>query len=185
MQRSALSGSSKENPWCLGEDGQLELKNKIEAEKLLRAIAARRRREREQNGTPGVLPPILLGAAPIGQGVSRQALGTPLRPLRINSGPSSSIRQDTVRRPGGHRDSTFMALREAARAQVQQVEAQHESGGRAPRAHALTHDDLYLDEVRPPSDIQPKDYHECPICRGLLSHPASYVLVADPFVVRY
>jgi hypothetical protein len=40
-----------------------------------------------------------------------------------------------------------------------------------PAAKPLTHEDLWLDNVRPPVDVAPNYEHKCGICLGIKSHP--------------
>ncbi|KAJ7212389.1 hypothetical protein B0H12DRAFT_1079445 [Mycena haematopus] len=151
MNKSALAGSSPANPWCLDENGDLVLQSVKQATATLRYVAQRGRAYR--------------GA--------------------INSGPPSSIRQNTPQeiaararsRHGAHRDPTFAALaaqvRARAAAEARARAAAFTPGSRTVRV--LLERDLYLDKIRPPTDVQAKDHHQCAICTGMLSHPVSWV----------
>ncbi|KAJ7241520.1 hypothetical protein B0H12DRAFT_1237014 [Mycena haematopus] len=149
MNKSALAGSSPANPWCLDENGNLELQSVKQATATLRYVAQRRRAYR------GV----------------------------IHSGPPSSIRQDTPQetaararpRHGAHRDPTFAALAAQVRARAA-AEARAHAAAFTPGTRTvriLLESDLYLDKIRPPTDVQAKDHHQCAICTGMLSHPVS------------
>ncbi|KAJ7250119.1 hypothetical protein B0H12DRAFT_1072136 [Mycena haematopus] len=146
MNKTALSGSSPGNPWCLDENGELVLQSVKRATAELRHATQRRRAYR--------------GA--------------------INTGPPSSIRQDTREeivaraRARAHRDPTFAAqaaLRAQAAAEARAEVAAYTKGSRAERI--LLERDLYLDNLRPPPDVEAKDFHQCCICTGVLSHPVS------------
>ncbi|KAJ6490869.1 hypothetical protein C8R45DRAFT_1096416 [Mycena sanguinolenta] len=184
MRRNTLRGSSKENPWCFDEDGELELHDTIEAKKQLRAIAARNRALRAMQPLSAAQPRNSSATSSIGHNPgTRQVLARARH--RINSGPPSSIRQDTNaeiaarRRSGGHRDPTFAALRAEVRGQAPQDLLCHvatplaKEGRRWLRDRPLTHDDLYLDAERPAGNVEPKDYHLCAICKAMLLHPVS------------
>ncbi|KAJ6451150.1 hypothetical protein C8R45DRAFT_1113694 [Mycena sanguinolenta] len=94
MSGRSLSGSSVENPWCIDENGELILQNALRdketAIRQLRGIMSTR-------------------------AARMRAAGGPQHP-RINSGPPSSIRQDTIQELAarqsarGHQDPTFAAL---------------------------------------------------------------------------
>lgn len=58
-------------------------------------------------------------------------------------------------------------------AYVQRTNAQSRAaaGHRQERKRALTHDDLWLNELRPSVDVSPAPEHKCGICFGIKSHP--------------
>jgi hypothetical protein len=52
----------------------------------------------------------------------------------------------------------------------------HGMGGQAFRVHrvpALSDNDLYLTQMRPPAKSSPLPHHKCNICHGMKSHPVS------------
>ncbi|KAJ7916660.1 hypothetical protein B0H13DRAFT_357958 [Mycena leptocephala] len=188
-----LSGSTRERPWTLDENGTLVLlgvngaRREVASAPLQRALLI-------NEGPPSLIVPEVRVRR------VQSAVFVHEPPSRVHADPAFVA----PRASGGHANPTFAALRAEVHADAAtdrerrriltalQCYRQERLAGtgystftaasarvRALQAKLkkvpLTHDTLYLDDACPPTDpdIDVKPYHECGICMGLLSHPVS------------
>ncbi|KAJ6477913.1 hypothetical protein C8R47DRAFT_1219815 [Mycena vitilis] len=107
-------------------------------------------------------------------GGQKSGLGnTPDNPLMVNEngrvvGSLSPVRR---RRPLVPRQDNVNARLPTPDPQPQPLP---QPGTRAPRLQALSDEDLYIDEVRPPCKTTERTHYECGICLHIKSHPVYY-----------
>ncbi|KAJ7666198.1 hypothetical protein DFH06DRAFT_1323328 [Mycena polygramma] len=185
---SALDGSSVENRWILDRSGQLRLFG-------LRPTNPRTGQDSTSVPNVSTVTPVQDSGATISAASNHRALDG----LTVNNASTSAAQAAEASVAGPIRRSTRRGRaiqrgleEQAAHARRLAAEATRPRGittssagtrvhrcvadtlgTRAEREEPLTHDNLYLDDARPPPlEPGPDPAHSCGICLGVNSHPA-------------
>ncbi|KAJ7785192.1 hypothetical protein DFH07DRAFT_948273 [Mycena maculata] len=179
LNTARLKGSSVENPWILDCRGNLVLPGLAWDAK---ENAPETRRTDMSYRPPSTIKqfPVQVLSAPAAPAVIPAAKDTgPSRPLRttrlarqeVNSRPLAAASGSHDRRREPHTRRSQLGQRPAG------VPSFGHGGFRVPRDEPLTKEDLYCDDMRPPSLPAPKPHHVCRLCKQVKSHPVSHCYV--------
>ncbi|KAJ7834288.1 hypothetical protein B0H13DRAFT_2369990 [Mycena leptocephala] len=157
----SLDGSSKEHPWTLDEAGEL----------VLQGVLARLTVKRDSGlSTKGHHHPSTHDFwVARGSPTAEQHRQNYLRRLKIDL-ESLEFRERGKTLASNSQASPRQSVPSVFRRRRRERPIHHPK----PAAKPLTHEDLWLDNVRPPVDVAPNYEHKCGICLGIKSHPVRY-----------
>ncbi|KAJ7154822.1 hypothetical protein C8R46DRAFT_1041794 [Mycena filopes] len=185
---SGLGGSSHENPWTFSDAGYLVRLRPPSAIRQDSPIRSRPQRGNAENSPPRNRQGAEGGLGPIRSSTTNRRVRQTARMStggcapRPEAGPvrPRPARLETPPRNGpvaGQASTSSAATRVVRRPVLGPVVngCYAVGGSRVDHHPALTHADLYLDALRPPTFKDPEAHHVCAICWSVKSHPVTSV----------